>query len=79
MENNKTLAFLPKEELLQLQEQSKEQKRSKELAESLKEKLDKAQEVRFSSSDHDLIVKEQKWGSFSQFSFVKMHLSDVRS
>jgi len=57
MENNKTLAFLPKEELLQLQEQSKEQKRSKELAESLKEKLEKAQEVRFSSSDHNFIVE----------------------
>ena len=56
MENNKTLAFLPKEELLQLQEQSKEQKRSKELAECLKEKLDKAQEVRFSFGHHDFIL-----------------------
>ena len=45
MENNKTMAFLPKEELVHLQEQSKEQKKSKELAEQLKEKLAKAQEV----------------------------------
>ena len=39
------MAFLPKEELVHLQEQSKEQKKSKELAEQLKEKLAKAQEV----------------------------------
>jgi len=50
MENNKTLAFLPKEELVHLHVQSKELKRSKELAESLKEKLDKSQEVHFNSS-----------------------------
>jgi len=57
MENNKTLAFLPKEELVHLHEQSKELKRSKELAESLKEKLDRAQEVRFNSSYKILFLK----------------------
>ena len=71
MENNKTFAFLPKEELLQLQEQSKEQKRSKELAECLKEKLDKAQEVRLSFSYHDFILEGAEMRFIFSFFFHK--------
>lgn len=78
MENNKTLAFLPKEELVHLHEQSKELKRSKELAESLKEKLDRAQESLKSAHGAESAARKAKREKEEESNRICKELEDLK-